>query len=296
MSEYNSNINHLFLTGIKKRDYALIQKAIDAGAPCNDKTEYSNKLLFKSWNEIINLGDLGIIEMIYACYDFKPGYHFQNLLTSVILTNKEVFDFFLDKCIKSKIDLNTNFGIILSNTCKISPFATYEDNFNKKFTSDYILSQLLNNNIDLNATTTHPLVILAEHNNFHSWNLLYQDMKSKSDYITYEKPIIHSLYKFLDKNSFLSEEIQFFFSEFDKKTMFHHGLKKISHPSYKGNDLSGFCLEMFSQEPDLFIKKSKLLGKNNEKFSLTIQKINLFDKLNSNFNEKKITIIKGNKI
>jgi len=70
--------------------------------------------------------------------------------------------------------------------------------------------------------------------------------------------------------------------------MFSCGLKKISHPSYKGNDLSLFCLEMFAQEPALFISKSKSLGKNNVDFLSTIQKINLFDKLEDKLIIKKI--------
>lgn len=297
MSDNHFNYNALFLTGIKNRDYRLIQQAIDGGAPCYEKNTTSNKLLFKSWGEIISLGDIGIIELIYNCYPFKPGYHFQNLLTSIIVKNKEAFDFFLDKSIKSNVNLNDKFGILLSNTCKISAQTTYEENFEKKFISDYFLNKLLEQNIDLTVTTLHPLAILAQNNNFHSWKLLYDHIKKDThyDYKMYEKSIIHSLYAFLDNQSFLSQEVQFFFQEFDSKTMFVNGLKKVSHPSYKGNDLNVFCLEMFSQEPDLFIKKSKTLGKNNEKFSSTIQKIILFDKLDVKLIDKK-TAFKGNKI
>ena len=95
MSDNQLNYNELFLTGIKTRNYALIQQGIDGGAPFYEKNTISNKLLFKSWGEIISLGDIGVIELIYNCYPFKPGYHFQNLLTSIIAKNKESFDFFL---------------------------------------------------------------------------------------------------------------------------------------------------------------------------------------------------------
>lgn len=283
MLEIMSNCNKLLLTGIESKDYALINEALNKGAPIYDKTLFSNNLLFKSWHIIIQLGDIGIIERIYNAYAFKPSHHFQNLLTSVIINKKESFDFFLDKCIQSNVNLNDKFGIILANTCKASPFSTYEEDFKKHFTCDYYLLKLLKENIDLTKTTTHPLVLLADNNNFHSWKTLYQHIKNQKDYSfpTYQKNIVHSLYKFLDKNNFMSEEVQFFLKEFDKKIIFSHGLKKISHPSYKGNDLEVFCLEMFSQEPDLFLKTAHKLGKNNSKFSSTIQKISLFNTLES---------------
>ena len=68
---------------------------------------------------------------------------FQNLLTSVIINNKDCFDFFLKKCIDNKVNLNDKFGVILSNTCKVSPLSTYEENFEKSYTADYYLKELL---------------------------------------------------------------------------------------------------------------------------------------------------------
>lgn len=285
MSESSLNSNTLLLKGIKSKNYELIHKALELGGASHDKSKDSNTLFFKSWNEIISLDDLSIIKHIYQSYPFKKGYHASNLLTSIILKKKECFDFFLEHCLNNQVNLNDKFGILLSNACQINPFFTYEENFEKNYISDYFISQLLKQNIDLNATTKHPLILLAENNNFHSWKLLFNHIKKNDDYsfTKYEKAISHSLYQFINQNSFMSEEVQYFFDNFDKKIMFSYGLKKISHPSYKGNDLSLFCLEMFAQEPKLFISKSKSLGKNNSNFLSTIQKINLFDKLDEKF-------------
>lgn len=291
MSNTLINPNKILLNAIENKNYELIYKAFSLGAPINDKTQYSNTLFLKSWHKIINLGDIGIIEKIDKAYPFKPLYYFQNLLTSVILNNKDCFDFFLKKCIDYKVNLNNKSGIILSNVCKVSPLSFYEENFEKFSTVDYYLSQLLKQNIDLNSTTKHPLVGLADNNNFHSWKFLYMHLKKQKNYDfskEQEKIIIHSLYKFLNNNNFFSQEIQFFLNEFDKKFIFNHGLKKISHPSYKGNDLDTFCLEMFSQEPELFLEKVHTLGKNNHTFSKLINKILLFDKLESNLNVKNL--------
>lgn len=290
MSNFNVNSNSIFLQGLKNRDYSLINHAIDLGAPIYDNSSYSHRLLFKSWHSLIQLGDIGLIQLVDNAYPFKPSHHFQNLLTSIIINNKECFDFFLKKCIHNKVDLNNNFGIILSNTCKVSPHSTYEDDFKKHFTSEYYLSKLLDNSINLTIPTTHPLVILADNNNFHSWQLLYQYMKKQDTYnfIDNKQCIIHSFYKFLDTHSFSSDEVQFFFKEFNQKTIFSYGLKKVSHPSYKGNNLDIFCLEMFSQEPELFLQKSKTLGKNNLQFSSAVKKIILFHNLDTKLSSTSI--------
>lgn len=289
--------NFILLNGIRTKNYSLISKALEMGGAKYDKSKDSNALFFKSWNLIIALDDLDIVEHIYNAYSFKKGYHFSNLLVSIILNKKSCFDFFLNECVKNEVDLNNKFGMLISNSCKVSPLITYEDDFTKKYLSDYFISELLKHDINLDATTKHPLFLLSKNNNFHSWKLLFNHIKKTSDYSfkKYEKAIVHSFFQFLNCNSFFSEEVQYFFNEFDKKIMFSYGLKKVSHPSYKGNDLSVFCLEMFSQEPELFISKSKTFGKNNEKFLSTIQKINLFDKLNHHLTIK-TTKNKGLKI
>lgn len=291
MSNFQYNANELLLSGIKSRNYELIYQAMQLGGAKYDKTKHANTLLFKSWNEIILLNDISIIEHIYNAYNFKSSHHFQNLLVSIILNNKPSFDFFLDHCVRNRVDLNHKHGILLSNACSASPFITYEEDFKKHYTSDHFISKLLEHNIDLNCTSKHPLVLLANKNNFHSWKILFNHIKNKSDYQyeNFKTPIIHSLYEFLDRNNFLSDEVQYFFNNFNKKIMFSYGLKKISHPSYKGNDLATFCMEMFSQEPDLFLSRSKQLGKNNENFSEQINKINLYNKLNHKLPEKNKT-------
>lgn len=288
MLNYQLSSNKLLLSGIKQRNYELIHKALQSGGAIYDKTQESSQLFFKSWNNIIELEDIGIIEHIYNAYEFKNLHTFQHLLVSIILNKKDCFDFFLKQCINKKIDLNYKHGILLSNSCKISPFSTYEEDFTKYYNSDYFITKLLNQHIDLNATSKHPLILLAENNNFHSWKILFNHIKSQDNYRyeQFEKTIVHSLYAFLDNNSFLSEEVQYFFSNFDKKNMFSYGLKKISNSSYKGKDLSTFCLEMFSQEPELFLKRCKQLGKNNEFFLQQIEKIHLFHKLNDKLKEK----------
>lgn len=289
MSNFQYNSNELLLSGIKSRDYEIISHALQLGGARYDKTKHSNSLLFKSWHEIISLNDIGIIEHIYQSYDFKNSHHFQNLLISIIVNKKESFDFFLEKCVKNHVNLNHKHGILLSNACKVSRFTTYEEDFRKHYTSDHFIAKLLQNNVDLNVTSQHPLVLLAEENNFHSWELVFNHIKNNENYQyeNFKKTIIQSLYGFLNKNKFLSEEVQYFFNHFDKKTMFSYGLKKISHPSYQGNDLATFCMEMFSQEPELFLSRSKVLGKNNDNFCSQIKKINLFIKLDNKLIQKK---------
>ena len=277
--------NDTLLSGIINNNHALIYNAIQQGAPYYDQNKSAHALFLKKWYDIIKLNDIGIIELIYSKYPYKNGHKLNHLLSSICINKKDSFDFFLNECVKSKADLNSKFGILLSNTCKMSPLVTYfdDESYSQKYVSDYCIQKLLNHNIDLNITTTHPLVILSKNNNFHSWKLLYQHIRDNNLVETklLKKYIIHSLFNFLNNNSFLSNEIQFFFNEFDKKFIFSAALKKISHPSYKGNELELFCIEMFNQEPDLFLEKSKKLGINNEFFKDTIQKIFLFDKLNN---------------
>lgn len=296
---HNTHPNKLLLSGIKSRNYELIQQAINLGAPFKDKSVESNELYFKSWNNIIKLNDVGIIELIYATYPFKNGYHFSNLLSSIILKQKESFDFFLNKCVSNNANLSENYGILLANTCNISPLITYEkDIFEKDLLCNYFLEKLIENNIDLNSTVKHPLLILSNNSNFSSWVKLFEYIKKDKNYSfeNYESIIYNSFSNFLNTFDIETKEIKFFFNNFDNENLFIRGLKKISHPSYTGEDKTKFCLSMYEQFPDLFLKKIKTIGKNNPEFVNNVRKISLFDKINNNLDDKKLLKIKGNKI
>lgn len=297
MSESLINVNAIFIQGIENRDYTLIQQSFNLGGAVYDKNKESHKLLFNLWHKIIALNDLDVIQNIYQSYPFKSGHHFSNLLISIVLNKKESFDFFLTHCKNDASHFDDKYGILINNACKVSSLITYEEDFDKHYLSDYFISQLLKQNINLEVTTSHPLITLAKNNNFHSWQLIFNHIKNTNnyDFKKYKKIIISSFYQFLNQNSFLSEPIQYFFSQIDKKILFYAGLKKVSHPSYKGNDLETFCLEMYSQEPQLFISKSKSLGKKNLHFLSTFQKVQLFNQLNEQTPLKNI-IQKGIKI
>lgn len=291
--------NKIFLSGIKSRNYELIQKGIDLGAPFKDKSIESTNLYFKSWNDIIKLNDIGIIELIYNTYPFKNGYHFSNLLSSIILKQKDSFDFFLNKCVSNNANLSDNYGILLANTCNISPLITYEkDIFEKDLLCNYFLEKLIENKIDLNSTVKHPLLILSNNFNFSSWIKLFEYIEKENNYFfeNYEKIIYNSFSNFLNNFDIDSQEIQFFFDKFDNENLFVRGLKKISHPSYTGQDKTKFCLKMYEQFPELFLKKIKTIGKNNPEFVSHVNKISFYDKINNSFKDEKSLKIKGNKI
>ena len=142
------------------------------------------------------------------------------------------------------------------------------------------------------------MLILSNNFNFSSWIKIFDCIQKNSDYSfeQYEKIIYNSFSNFLNHFDIDSKEIQFFFDNFEHEALFIRGLKKISHPSYKGEDKTKFCLKMYEEFPDLFLKKIKTIGKNNPEFFSNVNKISFYNKVSNNLMTEKTLKTKGVKI
>ena len=298
LHEYNTQLH----IAIKTRNLFNVKNAILTGAPHKfltpqiEQKQVIHQLIYNDFSIVAFLGYSEIVEHFMTKHSYANNHIYGATLQAIINGKPSVVELLLSQFDEKDIDINTKWGMLLSNS--IGEHKS-KNNTNNDLA---IVKLLIQHGANLSACATHPLHKAVMNSNIETMTYLmdYQRQCSPShkDYLPADK--LDKLYQGLLRtavkrnNPQVIELVKCYAKDYinDPTAIDYIILQKKLKENHQ--DIIEFASSLYNEDSN-FLIKAKSLGKNHERFKHFFSLLLLQDKLNTTLVVKP-SLKKNNKI